>query len=112
MQDYIVELGYNDIKGPRPVMTQMAAIGFIDPFAWGEILEVRNNIVHIDDETVKNENLKKIINDYLPEFNNFKSIMQNVNGGAHRLSELNSLGSDVWKDVDIEQHIQKGRNWD
>jgi hypothetical protein len=38
--------------------------------------------------------------------------MQNVNGGAHRLSELNSLGSDVWKDVDIEQHIQKGRNWD
>ncbi|MBE2189141.1 MAG: nucleotidyltransferase substrate binding protein [Desulfobulbaceae bacterium] len=112
MQDYIVELGYNDIKGPRPVMTQMAAIGFIDPFTWEEILEARNSHSHIYDETVSRQYLKQIISDFLPEFNNFKSKMQNVDDSAHNLSELNSLGSDVWKDIDIEQHIQKERNWD
>lgn len=78
MQDYIVELGYNDIKGPRPVMTQMAAIGFIDPFTWEEILEARNSLSHIYDETVSRQYLKQIISDFLPEFNNFKSKMQNI----------------------------------
>lgn len=78
MQDYIIELGYNDIKGPRPVMTQMAANGFIDPFVWGEILESRNSLSHIYDETVSREYLQKIINDFLPEFIGFKSKMQSI----------------------------------
>jgi hypothetical protein len=38
--------------------------------------------------------------------------IQTGNGGAHRLSELNSLGSDVWKDIDLEQYIQQERSWD
>ncbi len=78
MQDYISELGYNDIKGPRPVMTQMAANGFIDPFIWGEILEARNSLSHVYDEATSREYLQKIINDYLPEFIGFKSKMQSI----------------------------------
>ena len=112
MQDYMSEIGYSDIKGPRPVMAQMATIGFIDPFIWEEILIFRNNISYIDNETFKRQYLQKIISDFLSEFNNFKSKMQNVDGDAHDLSELNSLGSDVWKDIDIEQHIQQERSWD
>ncbi|MCO5250321.1 MAG: nucleotidyltransferase substrate binding protein [Candidatus Kapabacteria bacterium] len=78
MQDYIVELGYNDIKGPRPVMTQMATNGLIDPFIWEEILEARNSLSHIYDETVSRKYLQQIISDFLPEFNSFKSKMQNI----------------------------------
>lgn len=34
------------------------------------------------------------------------------NSISHNLSELNSLGSDVWKDVDIDKYIEEERNWD
>lgn len=28
------------------------------------------------------------------------------------LTELNSLGSEIWKDVDIDHYVQKERQWD
>ena len=31
---------------------------------------------------------------------------------SRRLTELNGLGSEIWKNVDIDQYIRKERQWD
>lgn len=31
---------------------------------------------------------------------------------THKLSELNTLGSEVWKDVNIEKYVEEERQWD
>ena len=30
----------------------------------------------------------------------------------HHLTELSSLGSEIWKDVDIDKYVQQERQWD
>jgi len=29
----------------------------------------------------------------------------------HKLTELNSLGSEIWKDIDIDQYVQQERQY-
>ena len=31
---------------------------------------------------------------------------------SHKLTELNSLGSEIWKDIDIDQYVQQERQWE
>jgi hypothetical protein len=31
---------------------------------------------------------------------------------SHELTELNSLGSEIWKDIDIDQYVQQERQWE
>jgi hypothetical protein len=31
---------------------------------------------------------------------------------SHHLTELNSLGSEIWKDVDIDKYVQQERQWE
>lgn len=75
MQDYLKFAGYSDIKGPRPVMTQMAQDGLLDPFVWEELLLARNELSHIYSEEKSRTYLDKIVHDYFPAFNEFKKSM-------------------------------------
>lgn len=36
----------------------------------------------------------------------------NIQKGRSKLSDLNHLGSEIWKNVDIDQYINKEREWD
>lgn len=31
---------------------------------------------------------------------------------SHNLTELNTLGSEIWKNVDIDKYMEKEREWD
>ena len=76
MQDYLKHLGYYQIKGPRPVITQMAQDGLLDPFIWEEILTARNELSHIYDEKKSRIYLDKIMGEYFVQLNKFKEVMQ------------------------------------
>lgn len=75
MQDYLKEIGYVDIKGPRPVIKQMIQDGILNPFIWEEILLARNELSHIYNEEKSRSYLDKIIFDYYPAFVDFKEKM-------------------------------------
>jgi nucleotidyltransferase substrate binding protein (TIGR01987 family) len=53
MQDYLSHIGQSHIKGPRPVITEMANNNFIDPFLWDEILTARNRLSHLIQQVAK-----------------------------------------------------------
>lgn len=50
MQDYLKFVGYKDIKGPRPCITQIARDGLLDPFVCEDVLLARNELGNIYDE--------------------------------------------------------------
>ncbi|MBI3502609.1 MAG: nucleotidyltransferase substrate binding protein [Bacteroidetes bacterium] len=75
MQDYLKFIGYNDLKGPRPVITQMAQDGMLDPFIWEDLLLARNELSHIYNEKKSRTYLDKIIFDYFPALNELKNKM-------------------------------------
>lgn len=31
---------------------------------------------------------------------------------SRRVTELNSLGSEIWKNVDVDQYVEQERQWD
>lgn len=31
---------------------------------------------------------------------------------SHKLTDLNSLGSEIWKDIDIDHYVQQERQWE
>ncbi|MCW3122572.1 MAG: nucleotidyltransferase [Flavipsychrobacter sp.] len=78
MQDYLQFSGYNDIKGPRSCIKQMAHDNLIDAFVWGEILIARNELSHIYNEDKSRDFLDKIVNDFYPVFQAFNQQMQNL----------------------------------
>lgn len=78
MQDYLKDNGYNDIKGPRAVITQMATNGMIHPFIWDDLLNSRNELSHIYDEGASRTHLDKIVMDYYPALIEFQEKMQKV----------------------------------
>ena len=44
-----------------------------------------------------------------------KELRKNKKGAqkySHKLTELNSLGSEIWKDIDIDQYVQQERQWE
>lgn len=75
MQDYLKEIGFSDIKGPRPSIVGFGKLNLLDPFLWQDALETRNMLSHVYDEQESRLLLRKIIGDYLPLFQNFKTKM-------------------------------------
>lgn len=44
-----------------------------------------------------------------------KQLVKNMGSKAstsHRLTELSGLGSEIWKNIDVEQYLQQERQWD
>lgn len=78
MQDYLRQVGYDNIKGPRPTLVQMAKDNFIDAFIWGDMLTARNELSHIYDEQLSRNYLNNLLQDFLPAFQNFRDRMQQV----------------------------------
>ncbi len=76
MQYYLKHVGYADIKGPRPCITQMAQDNLIDAFLWEELLTARNELSHIYDENKSRAWLDKIVSDFLPVLQEFKLQME------------------------------------
>ncbi len=76
MQDYLASAGYNDIKGPRPVIMQMGRDNIIDPFKWEELLNARNELSHLYDEELSNDHYDKILTEYLPLMAEFRDIIR------------------------------------
>ena len=76
MQDYLKYSGYNDIKGPRSCIAQMAQDGLINAFLWGDILIARNELSHIYDEDKSRSYLENIVNDFLPVLKDFRQQME------------------------------------
>lgn len=35
-----------------------------------------------------------------------------VKPSSHKLIELNSLGSEIWQDIDIDNYVQQERQWE
>jgi len=76
MQDYLKFSGYAAIKGPRASIKQMSQDNLLDAFAWGEILNTRNELAHIYDEDKSRSHLDTIIYDYVPVLQSFKVQME------------------------------------
>lgn len=79
MQDYLIIVGYADIKGPRPVITQMGNDQIIDPFLWQELLTARNELSHIYDFEKSRNYISKIESHFFPAFKDFETIMKSKN---------------------------------
>ncbi|MFH1321555.1 MAG: hypothetical protein ABII90_13005 [Bacteroidota bacterium] len=41
-----------------------------------------------------------------------KKNKNNINQTSYHLADLNNLGSEIWKDVNIDQYIQQERQWE
>ena len=78
MQDYLKYAGYNGLKGPRASITQMGSDGYIDPFAWGEIIICRNTLSHVYNEEKSRELLEQIMLIHLPQLRLFQNRMQSL----------------------------------
>lgn len=75
MQDYLKEMGYQGLNGPKPVITQMGADGLLDPFTWNEMLEVRNELSHTYDEERSRQHLDEIVYNFIPVLQHFRNTM-------------------------------------
>jgi nucleotidyltransferase substrate binding protein (TIGR01987 family) len=65
LQDYLDELGFVDIKGPKPAIKQAFQNNIIaDGNLWIDMLDSRNLTVHSYDEETSNKITNKIINYY------------------------------------------------
>ena len=68
LQDYLAQqAGYVDVKGPRPVLKQAVQDGLlIDGYTWIQMLDRRNALTHVYDETESREILEIVSTTYLP----------------------------------------------
>jgi len=65
LQDYLDEIGFNDVKGPKPVIKIAFQYDIIpDGNIWIDMLDARNLTTHSYDEEVANEIMNKIVNHY------------------------------------------------
>lgn len=76
MQDYLQEVGYADIKGPRPVIKQMIQDGVVNAFVWEELLLARNELSHIYNEEKSRTYLDQIAFDFFPVLVEFREKMK------------------------------------
>jgi nucleotidyltransferase substrate binding protein (TIGR01987 family) len=68
LQDYFAqEAGYTDVKGPRPVLKQAVQDGLLtDGHLWLQMLDSRNELTHVYDESESRQILAEILTTYLP----------------------------------------------
>jgi nucleotidyltransferase substrate binding protein (TIGR01987 family) len=85
MQDYVHHTGQLHIKGPRPVLAEMANNDLINPFVWGEMLTTRNKLSHVYSEEESRMFVEMIVTEFFIELENFRQTMQTIqilqNGG-------------------------------
>ena len=67
LQDYFAqESGYADVKGPRTVLKQAVKDNLIaDGHTWLQMLDSRNELTHVYDETESRQILDDVVNIYL-----------------------------------------------
>lgn len=68
LQDYLAQqAGYVDVKGPRPVLKQAVQDGLLmDGYTWIQMLDRRNALTHVYDETESRDILEVVSTTYLP----------------------------------------------
>ena len=77
LQDYFAqELGYVDIKGPRPVLKQAVKDSLVlDGHMWLQMLDSRNELTHIYDEAESRKILDDIVHIYLDLLDRLETIL-------------------------------------
>lgn len=78
MQDYLFDMGYSGLRGPRHVIKQMANDDLIDPYTWDQMLEARNLLTHSYNEEMSRSYVRQVIHDFLPELLRFKERMEAI----------------------------------
>ena len=73
LQDLLGERGYQEIRGPKPVIEQSFKDGLIqDGVVWFEMLKARNETTHIYDEATLKEIAKKVMSPFLKALQDFQ----------------------------------------
>ncbi len=73
LQDVLFERGYEDIRGPRPVIEQAFQDGIISngPM-WLQMLKARNETTHLYEESIFNSIIEKVKTSFLITLQNFR----------------------------------------
>lgn len=68
-REYLLDMGYADVNGPKPVMREAFAHGIVtDSEAWIRILTDRNLTSHVYKEQTANEIFEHIRTEYMEQF--------------------------------------------
>ena len=82
MKDFFAFQGNTDIKGSRDAIREAFSTGLIeDGETWMETIPSRQNTVHTYNEKTAKEIANKIIEDYTPIFQAFRSKMESLRSG-------------------------------
>lgn len=77
LQDILQDRGYNDIKGPKPVIKQAFQDGILsDGQAWIDMLNDRNNSTHLYDESEARKIFDNIQINYFGLLNELKIFLE------------------------------------
>ena len=73
LQDLLFAKGYDNVKGPKPVVKQAFRDGYItEGNAWIIMLDSRNETAHIYDEELAHKIAQEIINTFHPLLNSLE----------------------------------------
>lgn len=76
-REYLTDLGYADVNGPKPVMREAFAHGLIDDeTVWIDILNDRNLTSHVYKEQTANEIFERIQGKYIQHFKSLVKCFQ------------------------------------
>ena len=82
MKDYFTYQGNTDIKGSRDAIREAFNTGLIkDGETWMETIRSRQSTVHTYNEETAEEIAQKVIKDYTPIFQAFRSKMESLRSG-------------------------------
>lgn len=81
MKDFSEYQGYTDIRGSRDAIRNALKIGLIEDRNWMKSIEDRNLSSHDYDSQTANAILKKVIEVYIPLFNQFAEKMRQIQKG-------------------------------
>lgn len=78
MKDFEEYQGFTDIQGSRDAIRRALQMGLVASQSWMDTVSSRNLTSHCYDESEFNSILDKIINDFLPIFNDFRQKMKSI----------------------------------
>jgi len=80
MKDFLANAGNNNIFGSKDATREAFALGLIsNGEVWMDMISSRNKTSHTYNEITANDIFIKIINEYYPEFKQFKNKMEDLN---------------------------------
>jgi nucleotidyltransferase substrate binding protein (TIGR01987 family) len=86
LQDLLHDIGYNDIAGPTPVLTQALEDGYIkDRKGWQKMKKSRELTSHTYDSETAEEIAEDIIDTYIFLFNDLKERLEAEQQGLNQL---------------------------